>query len=284
MYAFLLRCTLFVTCLWAGSLPVYAEQVVLKVNVLQGDGFEDPKFDLLPLRKIIADGFARQNDTVWDTNILLENISDPDQLFFADLFVYQYAKGNPAISLTVRKGEKVYLLLNESKRILTTPKGTFESLAKNVAQQIPLYFFETLEYHPTVSDILKPPRDDFEVVRRGLSKTLSKEYYSQYQVTWDIEADTAANFYPYTDSFEEYFPYCLDLRGFRGKLKNKKFSVQIQISDLGEVTAVDFRLPVKLKSKQMDQLRNGLSALPLMVIRDWQPKKGTITVRVLEDS
>lgn len=254
---------------------VLAEQIVLKINVLHGDSFNTPEADVDAVRSTFKKAFLLRGDTVIEPGSLEYAYSE--KLFFADVFIYQFPNDEPGMSVTIRKNDRVHFLKTEKKRIFGNEKLAFSKLAKDIVEGLPAKIPQMQEYEVEVGKLLNQEGPRIGNTR-GMTKAVSSNYREKYSVSI-LLADAYDKAYPFEGNFSDYFPYCLNMKGFRNKLKGETLTIIITINELGLAVIEKVDTPVKLKEKYITQIHQAVASIPLLLTTG-ESRTATISVEV----
>lgn len=258
------------------AVELSAEQIILKINTLRGDSFSTPEADIDAIKSTFRKAFLIRGDTVFEPD-LTAKATDSERLFYADVFIYQFPNDEPGMSLTIRKNEKVHLLVTEKRRVFGNPKLAFSKLAKLIVEEIPAQYPEIQVYKVAVDQLLSQEGPRIGNTR-GMTKAVSSNYRERYNVSL-LMSDAYDKPYPFEGDFGDYFPYCLDMKGFRNRLKGETLSIAISINEVGMATVEKIDTPSKLKDKHLLQIHHAVESIPLLLTKG-QSRDATITVEV----
>ncbi|MBC3540098.1 hypothetical protein ACFSC6_16955 [Rufibacter sediminis] len=258
---------------------LYAQEknVLLKINPIKGESTVTSISNQKAIEKILAEGFLQKGYQVFTKETISSQTAAPqEELLLADAFIYQYPGDYPSITLTIRKGDYIFAILHDNKKLFVERQSALEAIAGNLVQELPTAIQESTFLLPELEQLL--PHHNMSIYT-ATSGAITKGYANQYLTDFKTTGSEPLNFI-LKDSFEQYLALCLDFTGYRKAIKETPIRVDFEIDAFGFTNLTNITLPASVKESHKDKIKNTIEALPLWNLANRQPIKGTLTLGV----
>lgn len=194
---------------------------------------------------------------------VVETATGQDQLFYVDVFVFQYPADYPTVTLTIRTASGTHYIDRENIRLFGNREAANLKIARQVAERIPAEIDVSRIYDITLPHLVSGGR----VSVIGLvSNAATKGYRSNYAVGITWPEDSAPEFIAPGD-LGAYLSYCLNFQGIRYDVKDQKITVALKINQRGRFEILEINSPIALSEKQQQRIHDAVNAFPLWIVQ-----------------
>ncbi len=193
---------------------------------------------------------------------VVEKIHAAEELFYFDLFVFQYPAEYPTVTLTVRTKDGIHYIDKEFMKLFGSRAAANIKLAENVARRVPDEIDTYLFYEPSIFDILSNSR----VSSTGaLAGAVMNSYQANYAsvITWP---NSEPPVFLIPNGFEAYLSLCSNFQGIRSVIRGQQIGVLLKINQKARFDILRIDSPVKLNEKQEARIKQIIDAFPLWVV------------------
>ncbi|WP_069658341.1 hypothetical protein [Arcticibacter eurypsychrophilus] len=232
-----------------------AKKAIVKANILRGESFVTANTSSEDIERIIKMALDQKGFQVID-----EIDSDKD-LFYVDVFVYQYPADFPTISMTIRTKDGIHFIDKEIVKLYADRNSANLKLASKLAERLPSDIDTNRFYEPTFNDLLSANR----ISMIGLtSNAITKSYRSNYssKINW---FDNEIPKFIIPNEFDIYMAYSSNYQGIRKQLKGKEIKLKLKINQKARFELIDIGSPVILTEKQKIRLKEFIDSFPLWI-------------------
>ncbi|MFT5265982.1 MAG: methyltransferase-like protein [Polaribacter sp.] len=114
--------------------------LLLKINVLKGERYVTKKVNMNPMLSIFSEGLKAKGYTVFtNPKELLRADTSKEDLFFADVFIYQFPASYPTISIVMRNNDGFLFQGEEFIVNFIDRQIANEKIAKTLAGRVPSF-------------------------------------------------------------------------------------------------------------------------------------------------
>lgn len=235
----------------------------LKINVLKGEFTVTFAPDKQLLTRVLTKGFQEKGYTILNTETDSVLITPNDEIYFADIFAYQYAADYPSLTLCLRKANQIVYIKNEKKKFAPDRQVVYAHLAQKIMEDFPeeVQLYQT--FLPNLEQLI--PAHDINIYS-NMSNSVMRDYAKQYIVEVSINERDSIDFL-IKGGVELYLRYCIDYVGFRRFLKDQPAEIIFEIDKFGYSKILDLKMPENAKNKYKQKIIETFEALPLWVIK-----------------
>lgn len=231
-------------------------KAIVKANILRGESFVTANTISGDIESIIIQALTKKG-----FQILKEVIPNED-IFYVDLFVFQFPADYPTITLTIRSKDGIHFIDRERIKLFGDRNSANLKLASRLAERLPDNIDINLFYEPTFSDILSNNR--ISII--GLtSNAITKGYRSNYSTSIRWSENIIPNFI-IPNEFENYIAYISNFQGIRKQLKGTTIKLKLKINLRAKFELVDIDSPFNLTEKQKGRILEFISSFPLWTV------------------
>lgn len=247
--------------------------IILKVNPLMGERYVTKLPQIERIERIFKNNLELKGFRVFTISEELENeIINEKDLYFFDIFVYQYPANFPTIKIIIRNENGVLYEDQDYIKHFTDRQIANEKIAQTLAEKIPKN--TDLSEIPLKYSIESFGKNNYSII--GITTNSMMEIYvNKYLIEFEFEGTTTVNFI-YGDSVEEYIKNLINYTGYRSKVREKKIKIYIEIDEYGFTRILKKEIPKGMKAKFIQRIDNIVKGFPL-----WQNKKRKRTRAVI---
>jgi hypothetical protein len=265
---------LFLLCL---TFQAFAQEktVAFKLNLVKGESTVTVLPNQKAVEKIFTDAITQKGYTVvTQSTVPTTDLADARSLILVDAFVYQFPADYPSITLTIRKDGKVLTLVHESKKLFLDRQNAAETIATELARQIPASVEEDQFLLPELENLLPQHTVSIYTVT---SAAITNSYAKKYIIDTSNSNIKAPDFI-INGAFEEYLSLCLDFNGFRKAAKQEPMVVEFAIDKFGYTQATNIKASAAIQEVHLAKIKAAIEALPLWNQTGGQPVTGSLTI------
>ncbi len=235
-----------------------AKNAIVKANVVRGESFVTANTSPEEIESIFKDALARKGFQV------VEEIRSDGDIFYGDIFVFQFPADFPTVSITIRTESGIHFIDKESVKFFGDRNAANLKLALKLAERLPTDIDPTTFYEVKWNDLLGNSR----ISAIGLtSSAITKGYRTNYSSKIDWLDNEAPNFI-IPDEFDNYFAFSSNYQGIRKRLKGKEITLRLKINQKARFELLDIDSLINLNDKQKNMLKEFVNGFPLWAIRD----------------
>jgi len=250
------RTTLLLFLLFGFHTSFAANKAIIKANVLRGESFVTANTIPEEVESIISRILAKKG-----FHILNEVIPD-EEIFYVDLFVFQFPGDYPTITITIRTTNGIHFIDKERIKLFGDRNLANLQLATSLAQRLPSNIDTRIYFEPTFDDILSNNR--ISIV--GLtSNAITKGYRSNYSSSIRWSDNKIPNFIV-PNEFDIYKAYISNYQGIRKQLKGTAIKLKLKINHGAKFELVDIDSPINLTEKQKERIQEFVNSFPLWTV------------------
>ncbi len=248
--------------------------MVLKINPIKGEKFVTKLTNPYSIQSIFKNGLEAKGFKVYtNSKEILEDNIDEKELYFADVFVYQYPAQYPSVSIIIRKNEGVIYMNDKYIKLFGDRQKANEDISMQLVSDVPSIKL-IREYQIIKSyDFLTSNRKS---LIGSVSNSVMDLYSKKYEVKIEFEKENELQFI-YGESIEEYLKNLINFTGYRNKVLGKELKIYVEIDEYGYTNYLKMDTPVNLKEKHKLRIFNAMMGIPL-----WKnEKKETVRARII---
>jgi len=250
------RAIAFLILLFAYYTSFAANKAMVKASILRGESFVTVNTNPADIEKIISQALTKKGFEV--LTALIPN----EQIFFIDLFVFQFPGDFPTITLTIRTKNGIHYIDQERIKLFGDRNLANLKLAERIAGKIPDNINTTIFFEPTFKDILGNNRTSLISLS---SNAITKGYRSDYSSSINWSDNTIPNFI-ILNGFDNYMSYISDYQGIRKKLKGQAIKLILKINTGARFELVKIDSPFELTEKQINKIKKFIDSFPLWTV------------------
>ena len=231
-------------------------KAIVKANVLRGESFVTVNTKPEDIESLISQALAKKGFQI------INEVSPEEEIYYVDLFVFQFPADYPTITLTIRTLRGIHFFDKERIKLFGNRNSANLELASRLAERLPNNIDTNLYYEPTFNDILSNNRIS---VIGFYSKVTAKGYRSNYSssIRW---SDNKIPVFIIPDEFDTYMAYISNYQGIRKQLKGKTIKLKLKINHGARFELMNIDSPFHLTEKQKDRIQEFVESFPLWTV------------------
>ncbi|MBN7812605.1 hypothetical protein J0A68_16745 [Algoriphagus sp. H41] len=229
------------------------DKAIVKANILRGGSFVTANTNPEDIENVITQALAKKG--IQTINEVIPN----EQIFYIDLFVFQFPADYPTITITIRTNEGIHFIDKESIKLFTDRNSANIKLASRLADRLPDVVDTRIFYKPTLNEILSNTRLS---LIGSASNEIAKTYRSNYSNSIKWPNDVVHSFI-IPDEFDNYMVYALNFPGNRKQLKETPIKLKVKINPSTAFELVEIVSPFNLTEKQKGSIQELVDSFPL---------------------
>lgn len=239
------------------SIAHAAKKVILKANILRGESFVTANTNPEDIESIFKNALTQKGFQV------INEINSDEDLFFVDLFVFQFPADFPTISITIRTENGIHFIDKERIKLFGDRNSANIKIASKLAERLPVDIDTNNFYELTFNNLLSNDR----ISLIGLtSNAITKGYRTNYSSTINWFDNDVPNFI-IPNEFDKYMAYSSNYQSIRKQLKGKEIKLKLKINQKARFELIDIDSPINLTEKQKSRLKEFIDGFPLWTIK-----------------
>lgn len=250
--------TLILLVIFNFSTVYAAKKAIVKASVLRGESFVTVNTKPNEIEEIIKNALIQKGYQV------IDEINSDENIFFVDLFVFQFPANFPTVSITIRTQNGIHFIDKERVKLFADRNSANLKLASKLGERIPADIDTNKIYQPTFNDLL----DNDRISLIGLSSNaITKGYRSNYSFSINWLNNEVPNFI-IPDDFNRYVSFSLNYQGVRKQLKGKEIKLKLKINQKARFELIGIDSPIDLTDKQKNMYSEFIDSFPLWVVKN----------------
>lgn len=250
------RTTVILFLLFGFCTSFAKNKAIIKANVLRGESFVTVNTMPGDVESIISQALAKNG-----FQILNEVIPD-EEIFYVDLFVFQFPADYPTITITIRTTKGIHFIDKERIKLFGDRNSANLKVASSLAERLPNNIDTNIYFEPTFNDILSNNR--ISII--GLtSNAITKGYRSNYSSSIRWSDNKIPNFI-IPNEFDIYKAYISNYQGIRKQLKGTTIKLKLKINHGAKFELVNIDSPFNLTEKQKERIQEFVNSFPLWTV------------------
>ncbi|MCB0517017.1 MAG: hypothetical protein R2798_09410 [Chitinophagales bacterium] len=234
----------------------YTSFATNKANVLRGESFVTVNTIPEEIEIIISQALTKKGFQI------LKDVLPNEEIFYVDLFVFQFPADYPTITITIRTTKGIHFIDKERIKIFGDRNSANLKLASRLAERLPDNIDTNIFFKPTFNDILSNNR--ISII--GLSSNaITKGYRSNYSTSIKWSDNTITDFI-IPNEFDNYVAYISNYQGIRKQLRGTVIKLKLKINLGAKFELVDIVSPFDLTEKQKGMIQEFINSFPLWTI------------------
>lgn len=231
-------------------------KAIIKANVLRGESFVTVNTIPEDIENIISQALAKKGFKI------LKEILPNEEIFYVDLFVFQFPADYPTITITIRTTNGIHFIDKERIKLFGNRNSANLKLASRLSERLPDNIDTKIFFEPTFNDILSNNR--ISII--GLtSNAITKGYRSNYSTSIKWSDNIIPNFI-IPNEFDNYVAYISNYQGIRTQLKGTAIKLKLKINLGAKFELVDIVSPFDLTEKQKGRILEFINSFPLWTV------------------
>lgn len=231
-------------------------KAIIKANILKGRSFVTANTSPEDIENVISQALTKKG-----IQVLKEAVPNED-IYYIDLFVFQFPADYPTITLTIRTIEGIHYIDKESIKLFTDRNSANIKLASRLSDRLPDIVDTKIFYKPTLNEILSNTRMS---IIGSTSNAITRNYRASLSNSIRWPDDIAPNFI-IPDEFDNYLAYALNFQGNRNQLKDTVIKLRVKINLGTRFELVNIDSPINLTEKQKENIQELVNSFPLWTV------------------
>lgn len=252
----MIKITTIILLLFSFYTSLASNKAIVKANVLRGESFVTAETNPEEIEYIISQALTKKGFQI------LKELIPNEEIFYFDLFVFQFPADYPTITLTIRTINGIHYFDKELIKIFGDRNSANLELASILADRIPYNINTKIFFETTFNDIFSNNR--ISII--GLtSNEITESYRSNYStsIKWP---DNINPKFIFPNEFEKYVAHISNYQGIRRKLKGKSIKLKLKINLAARFELIEIDSPIDLNEKQKDRIREFINSFPLWTL------------------
>jgi hypothetical protein len=227
--------------------------VLVKASIIKGDAFvtagiNPNEIERLVKKTLIAKGFP-----------ISDSIIPGDNMYFVDLFIYQYPADLPTITLTVRTMTGLHYLDREVVEIFLDRKTAYNEMISRLMDRFPHVIDTQVLYLPILENIFQKYR--ISLIGSATS-SVARDFMNKHisSINWNENENPQ---FLIGNGFNSYMKRVANFSKFGNILRGKTITVKLKINNSACFEVVDIESPFELSKKQIANINSFIDSFPL---------------------
>jgi hypothetical protein len=230
-------------------------KAIVKASILRGESFITANTAPEDIENIVNQVLIRKG-----YQILKEVIPD-EEIFYVDLFVFQFPADYPTISVTIRTTKGIHFIDRERIKLFGDRSLANLKIASKLAERLPENIDTNIYFEPTFNDIVVNGR----VSIIGMSSNaIINGYRSNYSLSIRWPNNMSPKFI-FPNEFDKYAAYISNYQGIRKQMRGKVIKLKLKVNLGAKFEIVDIDSPIILTEKQKGRMHEFIGSFPLWV-------------------
>ena len=252
-----MKSTILILLIFLNLSPAKAAiKAIVKANILRGESFVTANTKPEDIESILKASLAEKG-----FQVINEIVTDED-IFYIDIFVFQFPADYPTISLTIRTKDGIHFFDKERVKLFGDRNSANLKLASKLAERLPSDINTKTFYELTLKDILSNGRISLISLS---SNAITKGFRANYSSSINWFDNNQPNFI-IPNEFDEYLAYSSNYQSIKRELHGQEIKLNLKINQNARFELIDIDSPINLNEKQKRRLKEFINCFPLWTV------------------